>query len=69
MFEAAATTGASILILGLVGYSYTRYYKHMVLEKMENAFRPGDPVLELAASGKEVFREPTRLEVTRDIDE
>jgi hypothetical protein len=54
MFEAAATTGASICILGLVGYSYTRYYKYMVLEKMENAFRPGDPVLELAASGKGV---------------
>lgn len=54
MFEAAATTAASITILGMVGYSYTRYYKYMVLEKMENAFRPGDPVLELAASGKEV---------------
>ncbi|KAF2009158.1 hypothetical protein BU24DRAFT_358790 [Aaosphaeria arxii CBS 175.79] len=52
MFESAATTGASIFILGLVGYSYTRYYKYMVLEKMENAFRPGDPVLELAATGK-----------------
>lgn len=36
----------------IVGYSYTRYYKHMVLEKMENAFRPGDPALELAASSK-----------------
>jgi hypothetical protein len=57
MFEAAATTGASIFILGLVGYSYTRYYKYMVLQKMENAFTPGDPVLELAASGKEVPRE------------
>ncbi|KAF2183079.1 hypothetical protein K469DRAFT_711041 [Zopfia rhizophila CBS 207.26] len=54
MFESAATTFASITILGLVGYSYTRYYKYLVLEKMENAFRPGDPVLELAASGKEV---------------
>jgi hypothetical protein len=54
MFEAAATTGASIVILGIVGFSYTRYYKYRVLEKMENAFRPGDPVLELAALGKEV---------------
>ena len=54
MFEAAATTGASILILGLVGYSYTRWYKHRVLQKMENAFTPGDPVLDLAASGKGV---------------
>ncbi|KAL1600699.1 hypothetical protein SLS60_007087 [Paraconiothyrium brasiliense] len=58
MFEAAATTGASILILGLVGYSYTRYYKHNVLSKMEGAFTPGDPVLELAASGKEVPHAP-----------
>ncbi|KAF1958495.1 hypothetical protein CC80DRAFT_31324 [Byssothecium circinans] len=57
MFESAMTTGASIFILGLVGYSYTRYYKHMVLQKMENAFTPGDPVLELAASGKEVPKE------------
>jgi hypothetical protein len=61
MFESAATTGASIFILGLVGYSYTRYYKHMVLQKMENAFTPGDPVLELAASGKEVHKEQHHL--------
>lgn len=54
MFEAAMTTLASISVLGLVGYSYTRYYKYLVLEKMENAFRPGDPVLDLATSGKEV---------------
>ncbi|KAL6702560.1 hypothetical protein ACN47E_001557 [Coniothyrium glycines] len=65
MFEAAATTGASIFILGCVGIGYTRYYKWNVLEKMENAFREGDPVLDLAATGKEVPREPTRLEVTK----
>jgi hypothetical protein len=59
MFEAAATTGASILILGLVGYSYTLYYKYMVLAKIENAFKPGDPVLDLAAHGKEVPKEDT----------
>ncbi|KAF9741931.1 hypothetical protein PMIN03_012598 [Paraphaeosphaeria minitans] len=58
MFEAAATTGASILVLGIVGYSYTRYYKYNVLSKMENAFTPGDPVLELAAVGKEVPNAP-----------
>jgi hypothetical protein len=69
MFEAAATTGASIFILACVGIGYTKYYKWNVLEKMENAFREGDPVLDLAASGKEVFREPTRLEVTHDIDD
>jgi hypothetical protein len=69
MFEAAATTGASIFILACVGIGYTKYYKWNVLEKMENAFREGDPVLDLAASGKEVFREPTRTEVTHDDDE
>lgn len=69
MFEAAATTGASIFILACVGIGYTKYYKWNVLEKMENAFREGDPVLEMAASGKEVFREPTRHEVTHDTDD
>lgn len=48
MFESSMTTLASVAVLGLVGYSYTRYYKHLVLEKMENAFKPGDPVLQLA---------------------
>lgn len=53
MFEAALTTFASVAILGAVGYSYTYYYKYMVLQKMENAFKPGDPVLELAATSKQ----------------
>lgn len=35
----------------LAGYGYHRYYKYLVLQKMENAFKPGDPVLELAALG------------------
>lgn len=52
MFESAATTFASILVLGLAGYGYHRYYKYLVLKKMTNAFEPGDPVLELAALGK-----------------
>ncbi|KAF2403695.1 hypothetical protein EJ06DRAFT_536083 [Trichodelitschia bisporula] len=52
MAESALTTFASITILGLVGYSYTLYYKHMVLQKMENAFKPGDPVLVLAGPTK-----------------
>ncbi|KAK5173840.1 uncharacterized protein LTR77_002521 [Saxophila tyrrhenica] len=52
MAEAALTTLASVAILGIVGYSYTRYYKYMILEKMENAFAPGDPVLDLAATAK-----------------
>ena len=33
----------------MAGYGYHRYYKSLVLQKMENAFKPGDPVLELAA--------------------
>ncbi len=49
MFESAATTFASIAILGLAGYSYHLYYKSLVLRKMEKAFTPGDPMLDLAA--------------------
>jgi hypothetical protein len=69
MFEAAATTGASIFILACVGIGYTKYYKWNVIEKMENAFREGDPVLELAATGKEMPGEPTRTAVSHDDDE
>ena len=42
------------MIIRLAGYGYHRYYKHLVLRKMENAFKPGDPVLELAAMGKDL---------------
>jgi hypothetical protein len=49
VFEAASTTFASIAILGLAGYSYHLYYKSLVLRKMEKAFTPGDPMLDLAA--------------------
>ncbi|KAL8714173.1 MAG: hypothetical protein Q9220_001902 [cf. Caloplaca sp. 1 TL-2023] len=51
MFESAATTMVSLFVLGLAGYGYHRYYKHLVLQKVENAFKPGDPALELAALG------------------
>ncbi|PHH79580.1 hypothetical protein CDD82_2301 [Ophiocordyceps australis] len=58
MGESAATTFASILVLGLgfaaAGYLYHRSYKMLVLQKMTRAFEPGDPVLELAAIGKDV---------------
>lgn len=58
MLEAAATAFASILVLGtgfaMGGYLYHKFYKWMVLQKMEGAFKPGDPVLELAAIGKEM---------------
>jgi hypothetical protein len=58
VLESAATSFASIVVVGaafgISGYIYHRAYKHIVLKKMENAFGPGDPVLELAALGKEV---------------
>ena len=53
MFESAATTFASIFILGLAGYSYHKYYKYVIIQKMEKAFKPGDPVLELTAMEKD----------------
>ncbi|KAL8682329.1 MAG: hypothetical protein Q9186_001605 [Xanthomendoza sp. 1 TL-2023] len=51
MCESAATTMVSLFVLGLAGYGYHRYYKYLVLKKMQNAFKPGDPVLDLAAVG------------------
>ena len=51
-FESATTTFVSLMVLGLAGYGYHRYYKHLVLQKMERAFDPGDPVLDLANQGK-----------------
>lgn len=49
MFESGATTFASLAVLGAAGYGYHLYYKSLVLRKMEIAFQPGDPVLDLAA--------------------
>ncbi|KAK4131030.1 hypothetical protein BT67DRAFT_445022 [Trichocladium antarcticum] len=58
MVEAAATSFASIVVLGvgfgIAAYAYHKSYKYHVLEKMSNAFEPGDPVLELAAIGKNI---------------
>lgn len=58
MLEAAATSFASILVLGagfgIAAYAYHKSYKYMVLQKMANAFEPGDPVLDLAAIGKDL---------------
>ncbi|KAI0418924.1 hypothetical protein F5X98DRAFT_336703 [Xylaria grammica] len=60
--ESAITTFASVLVLGVgfaaTGYAYHKSYKHMQLKKIENAFEPGDPVLELAAVGKEIPSPP-----------
>ena len=37
----------------MAGYGYHRYYKYLILKKMKKAFDPGDPVLEMAATGSE----------------
>ena len=49
VLETAATTVVSIAALAVAGYSYHRWYKWLVLRKMENAFAPGDPVLVMAS--------------------
>jgi hypothetical protein len=58
MLEAAATAFASLVVVGtgfgVGGYFYHKFYKWLVLQKMEGAFQPGDPVLELAAIGKQM---------------
>lgn len=59
MLESAATTLVSLTVLGLAGYGYHRYYKYLVLQKMENAFKPGDPVLEIA--GEPANRTPINI--------
>jgi len=65
MFESAATTFASLAVLGGAGYGYHLYYKSLVLRKMEVAFDPGDPVLDLAAptpSAKNTTHEDSDVE-------
>ncbi|KAF9870703.1 hypothetical protein CkaCkLH20_11805 [Colletotrichum karsti] len=66
MLESAATSFASILVLAagfaVAGYAYHKTYKRIVLNKMTRAFTPGDPVLELAAIGKEVPQTPAEAD-------
>ncbi|KAL2019925.1 hypothetical protein VTK56DRAFT_9017 [Thermocarpiscus australiensis] len=72
MVEAAATSFASILVLGagfaVAAYAYHKGYKYMVLQKMAKAFEPGDPVLELAAVGKDLPQHTKSAEDTHWID-
>ena len=67
MVEAAATAFASILVLGtgfgLGGFLYHKFYKWLIVYKMERAFKPGDPVLELAAHGKQM---PSPISIGQD---
>ncbi|KAJ4223390.1 hypothetical protein NW759_006024 [Fusarium solani] len=70
LLEGSATALGSVLVLGLVGYSYHRYYKSLVLRKMENAFAAGYSTLELAALGRQLTQDSANgitacLEVTR----
>ncbi|KAH8174971.1 AAA ATPase domain-containing protein [Sarocladium implicatum] len=66
MGESAATTFASIVVLGvgfaLAAYIYHKGYKKLVIKKMLRAFEPGDPVLELAAIGKDTPRSHAGVE-------
>lgn len=66
MGESAATTLASIVVLGLgfaaAGYIYHKSYKTIVLKKMAHAFEPGDPVLTMAAIGKDIPHKPSNSE-------
>lgn len=59
MLESAATSFASVMVLAIgfasAAYGYHRFYKHLQLQKMANAFEPGDPVLDLAAIGKGIY--------------
>ena len=50
------------IVLGLAGYSYHRYYKWLILHKMERAFQPGDPALELAGPSSECIDAEARHE-------
>lgn len=59
MFESAATTIVSLTVLGFAGYGYHRYYKYLVLQKLQNAFEPGDPMLDLARQS--TTRTPTTV--------
>ncbi|CAN8105126.1 unnamed protein product [Discula destructiva] len=59
MLESAATSLASILVIAAgfatAAYAYHKFYKIMQLQKMSQAFEPGDPVLDLAAMGKGIY--------------
>jgi hypothetical protein len=47
VWDSIWTTTATLLCLGIAGYSYHKYYKWLTLKKIEKAFQPGDPALEL----------------------
>ncbi|RMZ76772.1 hypothetical protein DV737_g4648, partial [Chaetothyriales sp. CBS 132003] len=69
IFESVATTSATIAVLGLAGYSYHVYYKRMVLRKMEKAFEPGDPMLELSLTTSNRSLAPSADDVDIEADQ
>jgi hypothetical protein len=52
----------------VAGFSYHKYYKYLVLKKMDGAFDPGDPALEVAgvATGMDTEASDTRHWIQRE---
>lgn len=73
MLESAATSFASVLVLAVgfasAAYAYHKFYKKLQLQKMANAFEPGDPVLELAALGKGISKARRPANIHRNGDD
>lgn len=73
MLESAATSFASVMVLAIgfasAAYAYHKFYKKVQLQKMANAFEPGDPVLELAALGKGISKARRPSNVHRNGDD
>lgn len=73
MLESAATSFASVLVLAVgfasAAYAYHKFYKRVQLQKMANAFEPGDPVLEMAALGKGISKARAPSNVHRNGDD
>ena len=51
-------TGILTLRRRLAGYGYHKYYKHLMLEKIDKAFDQGDPALDLASEIRSDPKEP-----------
>jgi hypothetical protein len=47
VWDSVWTTTATLACLGIAGYGYHKYYKWLTLKKIEKAFQPGDPALDL----------------------
>ncbi|KAK7700418.1 hypothetical protein SLS64_011026 [Diaporthe eres] len=73
MLESAATSFASVMVLAVgfasAAYAYHKFYKKVQLQKMANAFEPGDPVLEMAALGKGITKGHAPSNVHRNGDD